>query len=295
VLVLGAAAGGGVPQWNCACPICAAARAGNGGVAPATQASVAVSGNGADWLVVGASPDLRQQAAANVALHPRQAGRHSPIAGVVLVSADVDGIAGLLVLRERQAFTLYAPQPILDVLEENPIFRVLDPALVQRVALVPGESVPTAAGVAVTLVALPGKTPLFRERPGADAAEPAPSYAAMLRTAERCVLVAPACAEITDEVRDVLSAADLVLFDGTLFTDDEMQRAGLGGKTARRMGHVPMSGPGGSLERLRDLGARRVYFHINNSNPVLCLDSPERAMAREAGFEIARDGMEIRL
>jgi pyrroloquinoline quinone biosynthesis protein B len=294
VLVLGAAAGGGVPQWNCACPICAAARSGDGGVRPATQASVAVSADGARWLIIGASPDLRQQIMANPALHPRT-GRESPIAGVVLVSADVDGIAGLLTLRERQAFTLYAPAAILAVLEENPIFRVLDPRFVRRIAITPGDTVATEAGVTLALLAMPGKTPLYREVQGAREAEPDISHAALLRAGGRSVVVAPACADITDAVHAMLSEADLVLFDGTLFTDDEMRVAGVGEKTARRMGHVPMAGPGGSLERLAGIPSRRIYFHINNTNPVLCADSPERALAVASGFEIAEDGMEIRL
>lgn len=292
--MLGSAAGGGVPQWNCGCPVCARARAGDPHVSSATQAGLAVSADGETWLLIGASPDLRQQIVDNPALHPR-ALRHSPIASVLLLSAEVDGIAGLLALRERQEFTLHAPAPILQVLRENPIFGVLDPRLVPRIAVAPMETVEAGAGLALTLLSVPGKTPLYREGQGAAEPEPAPAYAALLRAHGRSVLVVPGCAEITDEVVDLLAQADLVFFDGTLFTDDEMQRAGVGQKTGRRMGHVPMAGPGGSLHRLGGLPSRRIYLHINNTNPVLCAASPERAAVAAAGFEIAHDGMEIRL
>ena len=214
---------------------------------------------------------------------------------MLLLSAEVDGIAGLLTLREGQAFTLYAPAPILEVLRENPLFGVLDPLLVPRIAIGPMETVDAGPGLSLTLLSVPGKTPLYREPQGAVHAEPAPGYGAMLRAHGRSVIIIPGCAEITDDIVRLLAEADLVLFDGTLFTDDEMQRAGVGQKTGRRMGHVPMAGPGGSLQRLAGLPSRRIYFHINNTNPVLCAASAERAALTAAGFEIAQDGMEIRL
>lgn len=248
-------------------------------------------------MLVGASPDLRQQIAENPALQPRPEAasqRHSPIAAVVLVSADVDGVAGLLTLRERQAFTLYAPESILQVLRDNRIFDVLHPDLVARIALAPNE--PVACGrLSMTLLALPGKTPLYLEERDATAPEAAPAYAAMFRAGGRTVIVAPACADITEPVRARFAEADLLFIDGTLFSDDEMERAGVGSKTGARMGHVSMGGPAGSLARLRDVAGRRVYFHINNTNPALDSSSPERAEVEAAGFEIAHDGMEIRL
>src|SRR5580692_4193493 len=160
-LVLGAAAGGGFPQWNCGCRQCTLVRSGDPRVRPATQASVAVSGNGSDWIVVGASPDLRQQILQTPRLWPRTPGRDSPIAGVVLIGGDVDAIAGLLVLRERQAFTVYAPRPLLDLLQENRIFGVLDPSLVRREALSPQQPVACGGGLVLTLLTMPGKVPLY--------------------------------------------------------------------------------------------------------------------------------------
>jgi pyrroloquinoline quinone biosynthesis protein B len=294
-LVLGAAAGGGFPQWNCGCRQCSLVRSNDPRVRPATQASVAISGNGSDWIVVGASPDLRQQILQTPCLWPRTPGRDSPIAGVVLIGGDVDAIAGLLVLRERQPLTIYAPPALLDLLDANRIFDVLDPSLVRRVALTPLEPVPCGGGLTLTLLAMPGKVPLYMEERGATQPEPGPNYAALLQANGGSVIVAPACAEITDPVRHQLRQADLLFFDGTLFTDDEMITAGLGQKTGRRMGHVPVSGPGGTLEGLADLRGRRILLHINNTNPIWLLDSPERRQVEMAGFEIAYDGMEVQV
>jgi pyrroloquinoline quinone biosynthesis protein B len=295
VLVLGAAAGGGFPQWNCGCRLCALVRAGDPRVRPATQISIAVSGNQTDWVIIGASPDLRQQIMQAPKLWPRAGLRDSPIAGVVLLGGDVDALAGLLVLRERQPFTVYAPGPLLGLLQENRIFDVLDPSLVQRTVLEPLQPVACGGGLKLTLLPMPGKVPLYLEDRGASEPEPGPNYAALLEANGRSVIVAPACAEITPSVVRHLSGADVVFFDGTLFTDDEMIVAGLGPKTGRRMGHVPISGPGGTLEGLADLPCRRILAHINNSNPILLRDSPERRTVEAAGFEIAFDGMEVQL
>jgi pyrroloquinoline quinone biosynthesis protein B len=294
-LVLGAAAGGGFPQWNCACRQCTWARAGDPRVRPATQASLAVSADDTTWFIVGASPDLRQQVAATPKLWPRGSGRDSPIAGVILLGGDVDAIAGLLVLRERQPLTIYAPQPVLAMLAANRLFDVLDPNLVRRVEVPTDESVSCGSGLQVTLLPMPGKVPLYLESRGATDPEPGPNFAACLQANGRRMIVAPSCAEITDSVRARLPEGEVVFFDGTVFTDDEMIAAGLGTKTGRRMGHVPLSGPDGTLARLADLQRRRILFHINNSNPILVADSPERRDVEAAGFEVAYDGMEVRL
>jgi pyrroloquinoline quinone biosynthesis protein B len=294
-LVLGAAAGGGFPQWNCGCRLCRLVRAGDPRVRPATQASVAISADDADWVVVGASPDLRQQILQTPQLWPSVGLRHSPITAVVLLGGDVDALAGLLTLRERQVFTVYAAKAQLDLLRENRIFGVLDPALVRLAPVVANTPVACGAGLRLTLLEMPGKVPLYLETRSTDSPEPGPTYAACFEAHGRRVIVAPACADITDAVRHQLDDADVVFFDGTLFTDDEMIVAGLGVKTGRRMGHVPISGPGGTLDRLADLRSRRILLHINNSNPVLLADSPERRRVEAAGFEVGYDGMEVRL
>lgn len=296
-LVLGAAAGGGFPQWNCACRLCCLSRAGDPRAPAASQASIAVSAApGHRWLIVGASPDLRQQILVTPALHPDASGgtRSSPIAGVVLLSADVDGIAGLIVLRERQPLRVFAPAPILAVLRANSIFGVLDPGLVEMVELAPDRPV-ECDGVEVTLLLMPGKVPLYLENRDSATAEPGPVYAARLRADGRSAVVAPACAEADDAVLDKLRGHDAVFFDGTLFEDDEMIRAGAGAKTGRRMGHMPINGSGGSLERLASVPGRRIFFHINNTNPILLRDSPERRAVEAAGFEVGYDGMDVRL
>jgi pyrroloquinoline quinone biosynthesis protein B len=270
-------------------------RAGDPRVRPSTQASIAVSGNNSDWVVIGASPDLRQQILQTPKLWPTSGLRHSPITAVVLIGGDVDALAGLLTLRERQPFTLYAPDVLLDVLRENRIFGVLDPTLVRQVPIAAHETVSCGAGLRLTLLEMPGKVPLYQETQGATDPEPGPTYAARLEANGRSVIIAPACADITDIVRQQLRTADAVFFDGTLFTDDEMIVASLGEKTGRRMGHVPVSGPGGTLQGLADLPGRRILLHINNSNPILLADSPERREVESAGFEVAYDGMEVQL
>ena len=228
-------------------------------------------------------------------LWPRTEGRDSPITGVVLTSGDIDAIAGLLVLRERQPFTVYAPAPLLDVLAENDVFNVLDPEVVKRVAIEPGKPVACGVNLTLTLLPMPGKVPLYREARGATEAEAGPTYAAMLKAGDSRVIVAAACADISEAVLAKLRDARVVFFDGTLFTDDEMVAAGLSAKTGRRMGHVPISGSDGTLQRLAGVAERRILFHINNTNPILLGGSPQRRQVEAAGFEVAFDGMEVRL
>jgi pyrroloquinoline quinone biosynthesis protein B len=294
-IVLGAAAGGGFPQWNCACRLCTLARSGDTRVRAATQVSLGFSADAENFLVVGASPDLRQQILQTPALQPRVGLRHSPIFGVVLVSADIDGIAGLLVLRERSPLRVFATGPVLEILRGNNVFGVLDPALVSFVEIVPDRPLDVGHGLTLTLLPMPGKIPLYVEDRSSRTAQPGPAYAALVEANGKRAIMAPACAEISEAVHARLADTDVLFFDGTLFDDDEMIVAGVGDKTSRRMGHVPMSGPDGSLARLRDIRARRVYVHINNTNPVWLAGSPQRSTAEDAGFEIGYDGMEVRL
>lgn len=305
-LVLGAAAGGGFPQWNSAGPGCRRARAGDPAAPARTQASVAVSADGASWVLLNAAPDLRAQINATPALHPRPAPgriRHSPLAAVVLTGAEVDTIAGLLTLREGHPFALHAAPQALAVLAANPIFRAVNPDLVPRRPLPLGrpQALADAAGAPLGLTveafAVPGKVPLFAEA-GAD-----PGRADDGETIGLCVSAGgaalhfiPGCAAMTPALAARLRGARCVLFDGTLWRDDEMIRAGAGAKTGARMGHMSVSGPGGTIAAFAPLGvARKILIHLNNTNPLLLADSPERAEAAAAGWEVAEDGMEIRL
>jgi pyrroloquinoline quinone biosynthesis protein B len=295
-IVLGAGAGGGFPQWNSAGPGCLRSRAGDPAALPRTQASIAVSADGERWLLVNASPDLRQQIAATPALHPRQGAlRHSPVAAVLLTGAEVDTIAGLLHLRERQAFALLAAPPTLAVLDANPIFRALNPDFVTRRAILPDEAF-ELLGLRVTTYAVPGKVPLFAEGAGdPGVAEDGEALGVALSAGGGTLHYIPGCAMMTGALRARLAGAACVLFDGTLFTDDEMIRLGAGPKTGRRMGHMPMTGPGSTLEAFAAIPvARRIFVHVNNTNPALLSDSPERAHLAAAGWEVAEDGMEVR-
>jgi pyrroloquinoline quinone biosynthesis protein B len=300
--ILGAAAGGGFPQWNSNAPGCRRARAGDPAAKSRTQASIAVSGDdGRNWFLCNAAPDLRQQIEANPFLHPSRGLRSSPIAGVVLTGGDVDAIAGLLTLRERQQFTVYAAPRVLNVLDDNPIFEVLARDVVARQAVQPG--VPTRlhlpdgadSGLTLELFAVPGKVPLYLERAGeAQAiAEDGNTVGAALSDGRATLYFIPGCAAMTATLAARLRDADAVLFDGTLWDDQEMIRAGLGAKTGMRMGHMSVNA---TIAAFADLGVRRkVLIHINNSNPVLLEDSPEHAQARAAGWEVGYDGMRIDL
>jgi pyrroloquinoline quinone biosynthesis protein B len=304
-VVLGSAAGGGFPQWNSNAPACRRARAKDQTAAPRTQASLAVSANANDWFVLNASPDLRLQIEATPALHPRDGLRSSPIAGVLVPGGDVDAVAGLLHLRERHRFSVYAPARVLAVIAANPIFHVLAPDYVQRVELPLDRRIELAgatgpSGIAVIAFAVPAKVPLYFEtagqHPGIAEVGDAVGLQILDSGAGKSFFFIPGCAAMTDPLRRRLSGSQLVFFDGTLWRDDEMIRLGIGDKTGRRMGHMSMSGEDGAIAAFGDLGVkRRIFIHINNSNPVLLDDSPERQLAEAAGWEIAYDGMEVRL
>ena len=296
IIVLGSAAGGGFPQWNCRCPTCSLAWAGDPRVVPRSQSGLAVSADGAAWVLVNASPDLRQQILATPALHPAEGRRHTPVSAVVLTNGDVDHVAGLLTLRERQAFALHASPSLHAMLDADPVFAVLDRGLVTRHATALDRA-SDIAGLAVTPFAVPGKVPLFLEAGEVEIGRETDMTVGLdIRAGGRRAVHVPGCAAVTPALIDRIAGADLLLFDGTTFTDDEMPRLGLSPKTAARMGHVAMSGPEGSLARLAGaaVGAK-IYVHINNTNPALVTGSPERAAVEAAGWRLAEDGMEITL
>jgi pyrroloquinoline quinone biosynthesis protein B len=305
-LVLGSAAGGGFPQWNCNCSACRRARAGDRKAIPRTQSSLAVTADGKSWFLLNASPDLRQQIGTYACFHPRSGARDSPIAGAVITSGDVDHVAGLLDMRESQRLALYATVRVQAALRANSIFGVLNADYVVRRELPLEQSTElcdaegTATGLQVTAFTVPGKVALYLENPAAGpgfGTQPGDIVGLEVRAggAKRFFYV-PGCANMTPELGRRLQRAPLVFFDGTLWRDDEMIVAGMGTKTGQRMGHMSMAGAEGSIAAFTGLDAgRKIFIHINNTNPVLMEDSPERDAAAAAGWEIAHDGMEIAL
>ena len=305
IRVLGAAAGGGYPQWNCNHPNSRRARSGDSAALQRTQSSIAVSVEDEHWFLFNASPDLRQQITDNDVLHPSQGLRHSPIQGVVLTNADVDHIAGLLNLRESQPLCLYGTSKVLNVLQANSIFNVLNPKFVKRNTLTLGESVELSfpngrpSGIVVVPFAVPGKVALWLEDKNKDVALAAvgeDTIALEVRNSSGGTefFYVPGCAEMTDDLAARLRNAPLVFFDGTLWRDDEMIRDDVGIKTGKRMGHMSLSGEDGTIAAFKNLQvARKVFIHINTTNPVLLEDSEERALATKAGWEVSYDGMEI--
>ena len=299
---MGSAAGGGFPQWNCLCQVCRLFWEGDDRVTARSQSSLAATADGVHWLLLNASPDLRQQImtagplkpSAGAALETRRA---SPIAAVLVTNGDVDHVAGLLTLREKQNFTLYGTSGVLGIIADNPIFSVLDPACVPRQAVELGRPFEPVPGLTAEIFSVPGKVPLYLETGGVDVgAESEMTVGVRLSAGGKSAYYIPGCAFVPDALVERVRDADTLLFDGTVFVDDEMSKAGVGQKTGRRMGHMPISGDGGSLHAFDAAGVKdRVYIHINNTNPVLIDGSPERAAAEAAGWRIAFDGMEIAL
>lgn len=310
IKIIGSAAGGGFPQWNCNYRLSRAARDGVAGVQPRTQSSLAASADGRGWVLFNVSPDICQQIAATPQLQPQIDSplRSTPIRAVVLTNGDVDHIAGLLSMRERQPFAIYATSQVLAALDANSIFNVLDPDIVPRRILdIPGETdiadaEGNATGIRVEAFAVPGKIALYLEdtsQPDANFGSDEGDTIAVRLVGDRpenSAFYIPGCARIDTALRNRLAGAACLFFDGTLYTDDEMITSGVGTKTGARMGHIAMSGETGSIAGLESVPiSRRIFVHINNTNPVLDESSAEHATVRAAGWEIGFDGMEVEL
>lgn len=306
VVVLGAAAGGGVPQWNCGCPVCRAARTEHPEL-QSTQASIAISADGEYWFLVNASPDLRQQLIATPQLHPKAGKlRHSPISGVILTNGEIDAVAGLLSMREGSPFTVYAHAKVLAILGDNSIFNVLNEKTVKRqpieldAAFEPTLPDGAPSGIEILPFAAPGKGAWYLESKAHPAGDTGAGDTLGLRIGDKATgkyfYFLAACAEVTDDLKSRLAGAPLIFFDGTVWRDDELIMAGLGTKTGQGMGHIAMSGDRGAIIALSDLNiGRKIFLHINNSNPALLHDSTERQQAERAGWQIPADGTEITL
>lgn len=295
IRVLGSAAGGGVPQWNCGCPTCRGAREGT--VRARSQECVAVSDDGEHWFLINCSPEIRAQIEGFPALWPRRP-RGTPIAGILLTSGDLDHTLGLLSLREGQPLRLHATDAVRrGFTEGNVLYRTLErfPGQVTWHALAAGREVGLEYGLTVRAVPVPGKVALHLEAMAApDLLENIGLVIADSRG--RTMAYFSTVARLTPGVAAALAGADCVFFDGTFFSDDEMPRLGLGERRAAEMAHLPMGGPGGSLALVTAPRARRrLYIHINNTNPALREDSAERAAVVAAGWELAHDGLEVAL
>jgi len=305
IRVLGSAAGGGCPQWNCACRNCQGARDGSAKVEPRTQECVAVSADGEAWFLLNASPEIRAQIDAFPALHPRRI-RDSPIAGILLTNGDLDHTLGLLSLRESHPLVVYATEAVRrGFVESNVLYRTLQRfagqvtwktlAIGAEVELSKRDGAPS--GLSVEALPVPGKTPLHLEGLGfaSDRGENV-GFRIRERGAHRVLVYLSSVGRLTAEVLVAAERADCLFFDGTFWSEDELRELGVSENGASRMAHLPIGGEGGSLEALRDVrSSRRFYIHLNNTNPVLREDSAERAAVERAGFWIARDGMEITL
>jgi pyrroloquinoline quinone biosynthesis protein B len=308
ITVLGSAAGGGFPQWNCNCRNCSGVRAGSMRAKPRTQSSIFVRGgaNDADTIdgvLFNASPDILEQIRSNPVLQPARALRDTAIAGVVLMDGQVDHATGLFMLRERgSALPLWCTDPVeQDLTQGNPVLRVLGHYCGVQRHPIPLDAaafrVPGASGLEFRAVPLASKAAPYS--PHRDAGVPGDNIGVVIidSATGRKAFYAPGLGDITPALFDTMSSADAVLVDGTFWTDDEMPRLGLSKKSARDIGHLPQSGPGGMIEWLDRLPrtTRKLLIHINNTNPILDEDSAERATLRDHGIEVCEDGMTVQL
>ncbi|HUR93101.1 MAG TPA: pyrroloquinoline quinone biosynthesis protein PqqB [Gemmatimonadales bacterium] len=299
-MLLGTAAGGGFPQWNCWCPTCRVARAEPLRAIPRSQSSAAVSVDGLRWFLLNASPDVHAQLG-RLGLPVPSGARHVPVEGIVLTDAELDHTLGVVLLREARRLQVAATDAVRRIIEDDSRVLAVTGAFaeVTFTELVPDHATGlcyrdgTASGLTVTCFPVSAGPPRF-------AREDRPGHTVGLivrdeRTGGSCAFV-PGCGEVEPALLERIGATDLVLFDGTFWTDDELITLGIGQRTARQMDHCPVSGPDGSLAQLARLPSRhRVYTHINNTNPMLLEDGPERSMVRQAGLEIGLDGMRFTL
>jgi pyrroloquinoline quinone biosynthesis protein B len=295
VHILGSAAGGGFPQWNCNCVNCRGLRTGSIRAKARTQCSVAVSTDGLRWSLLNASPDLRAQIFSFPELRPKGTVRESPIEAVLLSDAELDHITGLLSLRESQPIRLYCTPQVFDwVFASNPIFSALiqsERFTVMRVEDRKVEAV--GSGLSFEAISVTGKVPTYVTNPPTNHIGAVVAYKLIDSRANSSLLYVPAIKEIDERVVAAAADCDCLMFDGSFWSDDEMKLRGTGQRTASSMGHIPVSGPNGSLARLSDLRIKKIYTHINNTNPILDENSPERGAVKKAGWEIAEDGMDF--
>lgn len=301
VHVLGSGAGGGFPQWNCNCANCARFRRGELVAHARTQSSITVSTDGIDWVLINASPDIREQIAAFPPLQPGRAVRDTAIRAVILMDSQIDHTTGLLSLREGDTLDLYCTDRVYEDLTTGfPVLDMLGHYCGVNWHPIPinGESftLPSIEGLVFTAVPLSSKAPPYSPH----RKDPRAGDNIGLRVEDAVstgkLFYAPGLGQMEEHLLPYMENADCLLIDGTLWTDDEMQRRGVGHKLGTEMGHLSQSEPGGIIDLLRPLHKpRKVLIHINNTNPILDENSSERAQLEKQGIEVAHDGMDILL
>jgi pyrroloquinoline quinone biosynthesis protein B len=302
--VLGSSAGGGFPQWNCNCRNCDGVRRGTVDAKRRTQSSIVVSANGVDWLLVNASPDLLAQIAAHPELQPARRARDSGIAAVVTMDAQIDHVTGLLMLRERDTpLPLYVTDPVLQDLSTGfPVLSILSHYCGVELHRIPLDSssfaIPALSGIRVEALPLSSKAPPYSPHREAPQRGDNIGLTFVDEASGKKAFYAPGLGSLEPHVLEAMRGADLLLVDGTLWTQNEMIELGLSKKTGADMGHLAQSGAGGMIEVLDSIeraGVRKVLIHINNTNPILVEDGPERRILAEHGIEVAFDGMVFEL
>lgn len=300
IKVLGAAAGGGLPQWNCACANCSAVRNNQPNIRAASQSQLAVSAEKESWFLINASPDLRDQLINSPDLHPNSANglRNTPVAGVILTSADLDHVLGLLLMREFTPVCIYATRTVISILKKNSFFQMLDrlPGQSRWISIEPGVSFHAAENLICTPIALAGSLPAYvGEEESADRNPTGATIGIILEEVKGArAAYLPALSYVSPSLKELLSTCSAIFVDGTFWSDDELQRIQPGTPLARSMGHIPISGQHGSIAALCDLDSvRKIFTHINNTNPILNEQSAERRQVEDAGWEVAWDGLEI--
>jgi len=300
--VLGAAAGGGFPQWNCNCPMCSGVRNGTINATPRTQSSIAVSGNGIDWVLFNTSPDLLAQLAAFPTLQPARSLRDTAIKAIIFMDSQIDHTTGLLMLREGCPHEIYCSDMVNEDLSTGfPLFKMLEhwngginrhPIPLDKTSF----TIPGVDGIAFTAIPVKGKAPPYSPHRHDPHIGDNIGIQVTDTDSGKTMFYAPGLGDLTDETRDLMSESDLLLVDGTFWTEDEMSVVGLGEKKAADMGHLPQSGENGMIEVLKPMDRpRKVLIHINNTNPILNDDSEQRQTLASEGIEVAYDGMDITL
>jgi pyrroloquinoline quinone biosynthesis protein B len=302
IRVLGAAAGGGFPQWNCNCPRCDGVRKGTIRARPRTQSSIAVSADGSGWILFNASPDLAAQLRGFAAFQPARAIRDTAVRAVVLIDAQIDHTAGLLLMREGKRLAVYCTDMVREDLTTGyPLFKMLDHYCGVEWHRIPadgdsGFTIPGAEALAFTAISLKSKAPPYSPHRHAPRDGDNIGMRIVDRRSGKTLFYAPGLGELERRLAPFLAEADCLMVDGTFWTDDELIRLGISDKRAQDMGHLAQSGPGGMIETLAPLkAARKILIHVNNTNPILDEDSPERKVLDAAGIEVAYDGMEVTL